>query len=122
MTHECDSDFLSSAKLVDFQAEFTDFTLIGSSNSTASRAKAKKRGGGTGKSTKLIDVTQMRAKFVVKVNTVAVTAATHLKESLSFYQKYCESEGELMANFRSFLAGLLWLQNRCNFTYEIKTY
>jgi len=90
--------------LVDFQAEFTDFTLLGSGNSTAARAKAKKRGSGTGKSTKLIDVTQMRAKFVVKVNSVAVTAETHLKEAISFYEKYCESEEELMANFKSFVA------------------
>ena len=104
MTHECDSDFLTSAKLVDFQAEFTDFTFLGSGNSTASKAKAKKRGSGTGKSTKLIDVTQMRAKFVVKINSVAVTAETHVKEALNFYQKYCEAEQDLMTNFKSFLA------------------
>lgn len=102
VSHDCESDFLSSAKLYDFQEDWTTFTEIGGPNSTAQKARRNK-GNVKNKESKLVDITQMRAKFTVKINTVAKTVSTHLAESIAFYVKWRDGEEELMQKFTSCL-------------------
>lgn len=107
MTHDCESELLSSAKLRDFSEEWTDFTLLGAGNSTSAKARKGRRqsGSGTGSGgggSKLVDVTQLRTKFMVKITNVAKTAKTHLNEVLAFYGKYCDEEKDLLNNFKCF--------------------
>lgn len=102
VSHDCESDFLSSAKLYDFQDDWTNFTDVGGPNCTA--AKARRKGNNKAKgNTKLVDVTQLRTKFTVKISTVAKTAGTYLKEAHAFFEKYQESEKELFDKFNSVL-------------------
>ena len=104
MTHDCESEFITSARLYNFQEELTEFADIGGAQTTTSKAKNKKRAGGsTGGVNKLVDVTQLRAKYSVKLSTVTKTALTHLKESVAMYDSYVESEKALFDKFRGFL-------------------
>lgn len=102
VSHDCESDFLSSAKLYDFQDDWTNFTEAGGPNCTASKARRKGTNNKKG-NTKLVDVTQLRTKFTVKISTVAKTAGTNIKEALLFFEKYKESEKELFDKFNSLL-------------------
>ena len=103
VTHDCESEFITSAKLYNFQEELTEFVDIGGTQTTTNKAKRRKGGGGTGGSNKLVDVTQLRAKFSVKLSTVTKTALTHLKEATAMYEAYAIAEKELIDRFRSFL-------------------
>lgn len=101
MTHECDSEFLTSAKLYDFQSDVTDFLDMApgssGSTSTAAAAKAKKP-----KATKLVDVTQLRNKFIVKITTVIKFTKTSLMEALSQLNTYKAEEHVLMEKWTRF--------------------
>ena len=114
VSHDCESDFLSSAKLYDFQDDWTNFTEAGGPNCTASKARRKGTNNKKG-NTKLVDVTQLRTKFTVKISTVAKTAGTNIKEAQLFFEKYKESEKELFDKFNSLL------ENDTNTKYVVRS-
>lgn len=55
------------------------------------------------KATKLVDVTQLRNKFIVKLTTVIKFTKTHLVEALSLLNTYKTEEHELVSKWIRFL-------------------
>ncbi|CAK9053120.1 unnamed protein product, partial [Durusdinium trenchii] len=107
VAHDCDSEFLQSCRLIDFQAEITNFVSGGSSETTLAKSKAKnkrKSGQSTASSGKLVDITQLRAKFIVKIDSVIQMARVQLAECQTLFIKYeQDEEPELLEKFRSFV-------------------
>ena len=105
VTHSCDTEFITSAKLMNFEDDMTEFVEL-SGNSAAAKAKRKAESNKAkgSKNTKLVDVTQLRAKYVMKIGQVAKMSVAHLNDVLEFYTKYSEHESELMDKFKRCLA------------------
>lgn len=77
----------------------------GSSETTLAKSKAKnkrKSGQSTASSGKLVDITQLRAKFIVKIDSVIQMARVQLAECQTLFIKYeQDEEPELLEKFRS---------------------
>ena len=100
VTHSCDSEFLSTVRLVDFQSEDTNFLMLGDiAGGKSALSKAKKSNNNKGN--KLIDVTQLKARFQVKLGNVARMSQVALDDVIALYQAYHAEEGELFLKFQS---------------------
>lgn len=95
VTHDCDSEFLQTCSLIDFQRELTAFASPGSSETTLAKAKGKKgksSSSGAKGAAKLVDVTQLRAKFIVKITSVVRMSKAHVHDALDLFVKYRDNE------------------------------
>ena len=103
VTHDCDSEFLQYCRLIDFQSELTLFAVPGSEETTLAKSKNKGKKTSTGnKGSKLVDVNQVRARFIVKITAVIKMTKAQLVEVEGAYKKYCEQESDLMAKYKSY--------------------
>ena len=111
VTHDCSSDFLASAALKGFVADTDDFLELsnkGSSKSTLGAAVgSKKTGTGKGKVAKLVDVTQVRAKYIVKIQNSIQFTKTALSEAIKQFKVYAEEEGQLFESHKRCLLDCL---------------
>ena len=98
MTQDSESDFFASAKLVTFTDADTWAGAKGN-NCLAESRKGKARGAGTGKD-KLVDVTTIRNKFIIKTNSLAMFARTALKEAIEAATTYFADESDFCKRFQ----------------------
>ncbi|CAJ1330120.1 unnamed protein product [Effrenium voratum] len=102
VTHDMDSEFIMSAKLHNFQADSTVFLEGGSGQSVVERAKTgggKKKDGKNAAGGKLVDVSQLRSRFVIKVSAMAKFTTTALKEALKMHSEWAANELDFVSTF-----------------------
>ena len=78
----------------------TGFCTVGSGSSTVDKARRGRRGSGSGsgssgKGSKLVDVIQLRSKYIVKLLNIVKFTKAAVEESLGKYVSYKEEEAEL---------------------------
>lgn len=76
----------------------TGFCALGSGASTVDKARKGKKGGGSGsggKSSKLVDVIQLRNKYIVKLLGIIKFTKAAVDESMTKYIAYKTEETEL---------------------------